>query len=311
MTPIALAVLAGIGLGLGLWILSSTVPRLSRPTLASRVAPYVLDLSAEARRLLSRRPADPSPFFAALASPVAGGLRAAVSRILGGDDSITGRLRQAGSGLPVDAFRSRQLVWAAAGAAAGVAVAGLVWRTGAAAPVVGAVAIPVGAGLGLLLPEQILARRARARLARMGAELPTVLEFLTLSLSAGESLPDALARVARCSSGELARELAQVVAEVHLGVPLAAALTRASDALGLPAFTRCIDQLVPALDRGTPLVEVLRAQAQDAREESKRGLIESAGKKEVAMLVPLVFLILPVTVAFAVFPATLVLDLGF
>jgi tight adherence protein C len=29
------------------------------------------------------------------------------------------------------------------------------------------------------------------------------------------------------------------------------------------------------------------------------------------MLVPLVFLILPVTIAFALFPATLVLDLGF
>jgi tight adherence protein C len=30
----------------------------------------------------------------------------------------------------------------------------------------------------------------------------------------------------------------------------------------------------------------LRAQAQDARDETKRALIELAGKKEVAMLVP-------------------------
>ncbi|MBI5161071.1 MAG: type II secretion system F family protein [Micrococcales bacterium] len=311
MTPLALAVLAGVGVGLGLWILSSAVPRLSRPTLVSRVAPYVLDLSAEARRLVSRRSADPSPVFGALAAPVAGGLRTALSRVLGGDEAITRRLRQAGSVLSVEAFRSRQLVWAAVGAAAGVGVAALVWRTGTAAPLVGVAAIPVGTGLGLLLPEQVLARGARARLARMADELPTVLEFLALSLSAGESLPDALRRVARASSGELARDLAAVVADVHLGVPLATALTGASDALGLPGFTRCVDQLVPALDRGTPLVDVLRAQTQDAREETKRGLIESAGKKEVAMLVPLVFLILPITVAFAVFPATLVLDLGF
>jgi tight adherence protein C len=33
---------------------------------------------------------------------------------------------------------------------------------------------------------------------------------------------------------------------------------------------------------------VLRAQAQDAREEAKRELLEAAGKNEVAMLVPLV-----------------------
>jgi len=58
-------------------------------------------------------------------------------------------------------------------------------------------------------------------------------------------------------------------------------------------------------------VEVLRAQAQDSRDDAKRQLLESAGRKEVAMLVPLVFLILPVTVVFALFPATLVLELGF
>jgi tight adherence protein C len=58
-------------------------------------------------------------------------------------------------------------------------------------------------------------------------------------------------------------------------------------------------------------VEVLRAQAQDSRDDAKRQLLESAGRKEVAMLVPLVFLILPVTVLFAIFPGVMVLQLGF
>jgi tight adherence protein C len=65
------------------------------------------------------------------------------------------------------------------------------------------------------------------------------------------------------------------------------------------------------LDRGTPLVDVLRAQAQDSRDDAKRSILEAAGKKEIAMLVPLVFLILPVTVAFAIFPGIMVLQLGF
>ena len=67
---------------------------------------------------------------------------------------------------------------------------------------------------GLLAPEQLLARRARARLARIASELPTVLEFLTLSLSAGESLLDALRRVARTGNGELGREFGRVLARV-------------------------------------------------------------------------------------------------
>jgi tight adherence protein C len=47
---------------------------------------------------------------------------------------------------------------------------------------------------------------------------------------------------------------------------------------------------------------VLRAQAVDVREAGKRGLLESGGRKEIGMMVPVVFLVLPVTVVFALFP---------
>jgi tight adherence protein C len=104
--------------------------------------------------------------------------------------------------------------------------------------------------------------------------------------------------------------LANVVTEVTTGLPFADSLTASADALRLPAFSRCVDQVTGALERGTPLAEVLRAQAQDAREQAKSDLLEIAGKKEVAMLIPLVFLILPTTIAFAIFPGILVLQLG-
>lgn len=61
---------------------------------------------------------------------------------------------------------------------------------------------------------------------------------------------------------------------------------------------------------GTPLADVLRAQAQDVRESGRRALMEAGGKKEVAMLVPVVFLILPITVVFAVFPSLATLQIG-
>jgi tight adherence protein C len=96
-----------------------------------------------------------------------------------------------------------------------------------------------------------------------------------------------------------------------VGVPLAESLQRLSQRLQLASLTRCIDQIASALERGSPLAEVLRAQAQDAREETKRRLLETVGKKEVAMLVPLVFLILPLTVVFAIFPGIFVLQAGF
>ena len=45
ISPIGLVL--GALLGLGLWLIVSTVPRLGRPRLVERVAPYVADLSAE------------------------------------------------------------------------------------------------------------------------------------------------------------------------------------------------------------------------------------------------------------------------
>ncbi len=55
---------------------------------------------------------------------------------------------------------------------------------------------------------------------------------------------------------------------------------------------------------------MLHAQALDAREDAKRSLIEQAGRKEIWMLFPLVFLILPLSILFAVFPGIFMLRLG-
>ncbi len=47
---------------------------------------------------------------------------------------------------------------------------------------------------------------------------------------------------------------------------------------------------------------MLRAQAVDVREAGKRLLLESAGRREIGMMVPVVFLVLPITLLFALFP---------
>jgi tight adherence protein C len=312
VTPlIALAVPVGVTLGLGLWTLLGLVPRVGATRLAARVAPYIADVSPEAREFLDRRPAEPLPFVGGLLAPAGRRIRSALVAVFGGDDSVERRLRQAGWTLTVEALRGRQLLGGVAGAGIGVLFAVAIARSSGVSPLLLGVIVAVCAAIGVLLPDQVLSRAARARRDRIAAELPTVLEFLTLSLSAGEAVLDALRRVARAGNGDLAREIAVVVAQVNAGVPLAIALERCADEIQLLALSRTVDQLVGALDRGTPLVDVLRAQAQDSRDDAKRSLLEAAGKKEIAMLVPLVFLILPVTVAFAIFPGILVLQLGF
>ncbi|WP_173924383.1 type II secretion system F family protein [Agromyces sp. Marseille-P2726] len=308
---VPVAVILGVTLGLGLWLVLAAVPRIGRPRLVERVAPYVADLSAEARSMLARRPADPSPVLGLAMAPLAGAVRKMVFDWLGGHEVIARRLRQAGSSSTVERFRGEQLAWAAA---AGViaAASALTVPTFVALPTMVRFAMPlIAAAIGAALCDWILQRRARRRLARISAELPTVLEFLTLSLTAGEGMLDAIRRVANAGSGVLPREFAGVVAAVGTGVPFGRALVELRDGLDHPALSRAIDQVLGALERGAPLASVLRAQAGDAREEAKRTIIELAGRKEIAMLVPLIFLILPVTVAFALFPGYLVLQAGF
>ncbi|WP_307807134.1 type II secretion system F family protein [Naasia sp. SYSU D00057] len=307
VTAVGWALLFGATLGLGLWTLVARAPRLSAPRLAERLAAQLVDISAEARRVVGRRASDPLPLLGRLGAPLLAGARGALDRALGGRETIEWRLRAAGLTASVDSHRTAQLLSLLVGAAAGTL--GAVLLPGAPAA---RIALPLlGAGTGLLLCDHLLARRARCRLERMREELPTVLEFLMLALAAGEALPDALRRVTRIGSGEVARELSAAMAEVRTGVPLAVALSTLARELRLPPLTRALDHLVAALERGAPLVDVLRAQAEDCRNEAKRDLLEVAGRKEIVMLVPLVFLILPTTVVIAVFPGLLALQTGF
>lgn len=312
MTPLlGAALLAGLGLGTGLWLLVSLAPRLGRPRLTARLAPYLVDVSDEARALTTARRSDPLPVMGAVLAPLVEQGQRMLAATLGGDQVIRTRLRQSGSAVTLAGHRTRQLLGALLGSALGLALALAAAQNGAPLAVTAITAVAAGAVGGIAATDALLARAARRRSARIAEEFPTVVEFLALSVAAGESILEALRRVARTGSGELAGELDRVVQRAAAGQPLAAALAELRDDLALPAVGRLIDQVLAALDRGTPLAEVLRAHALDARDESKRLLLEAAGTREVAMLVPLVFLILPVTVLFAVWPGLMVLQLGF
>lgn len=307
----AWAVFWGIAFGFGCWALLSLMPQLNRPPLMHRVAPYLIDVSPAARELLARRAVNPLPVLGTLFGPLIDRLRRLLGSALGGSRMVRIRLRQSGSTQTSDGFRSQQLAWGVAGLAIGLAGVGVVSRFQPLPVVASGAIVVVATGAGIFLRDYLLSRAASARLSRMTSELPTVLEFLTLSLSAGEGILDGLRRISRISRGELSSELGSAVAAVNAGIPFAQSLQGLASDLQLSPLTRTVEQIVGALERGTPLVEVLRAQAQDSRDEAKRSLLETAGKKEVSMLIPLVFLILPITIVFAIFPGIFVLQLGF
>ena len=112
------------------------------------------------------------------------------------------------------------------------------------------------------------------------------------------------------ATGELSDELRIALAQARTGTSLVEALDAMARRTNIQSLIQFVDGLAIALSRGTPLSEVLRAQAADVREEGRRKLLELSGKKEVGMLVPVVLFVLPITVLFAVYPSLAVLNVG-
>jgi len=163
--------------------------------------------------------------------------------------------------------------------------------------------------LGVLARDTHLSSQVKQRERQILAEFPTVAELLALAVAAGESPVAALDRVVQRSGGALSSDLGRVLAAVRTGEPVGVAFDRMAASTGLPLVARFAQGVAVAVERGTPLAEVLHAQAADVREAGRRELIEVAARKEVLMMVPVVFLVLPITVLFAFWPGVIGLHL--
>ncbi|WP_261326262.1 type II secretion system F family protein [Modestobacter marinus] len=298
-----LGMLLGLTAGTGFLLAFAFAPPFRRVRLVDRLAPYVHDTPAPSRLLgTATQPGLLSAARRVFGPVLVDGARL-VDRVLGGRAWVRRRLDALGEETSVEDLRVEQLVWGGLGLLGGVLVAG-VGSVLAGTVNVLSVALVCVAGLvgGVLGRDWWLTQQVQRREELLLAEFPVIAELLALAVTAGESPTAAIARVVRLSGGELAGELDAALGRARAGVPLVEALQQLADRTSLEALARFVDGLVVAVERGTPLAEVLRAQAADVREAGKRRLLEAGGRKEIAMMVPVVFLVLPVTVVFALFP---------
>lgn len=308
----ALAAGAGLLLGIGLWLVMVRLPVMRTVTLAERIEPQLRSVAAGSRLLAAAD--DPGTLFGPLERilrAVLADAAARLGRFHSGSAALAVRLRQAGRRQSALEFRAGQLLWAAGGFVLAVAITAANAAAGRLNIAFGLAAVAALSVACYETKDYLLSVQIRRRQARMLAEFPSLAELMALAVGAGESAVGALERVARSSHGELSGEFAEILACTRSGTPLVEALAQFSRRTKVPALMRFVDGISVAVQRGTPLAEVLRAQAQDVRDMAKRELMEAAGRKEIGMMVPLVFGILPLTIVFAVFPGLAVLELGF
>ena len=206
-------------------------------------------------------------------------------------------------------FRVEQVLWGLGGFAVVAAYCLLDALGGGGGTGSSLLLCAVGFAAGVLARDTYLSSQVTHRERRVLAEFPVIAELLALAVAAGESPVAALDRVVSRSGGELSRDLGGVLAAVRTGEPVGRAFDDLARTTGVPSVARFAQGVAVAVERGTPLADVLHAQAADVREAGRRELIEVAARKEIFMMVPVVFLVLPVTVLIAFWPGVIGLHL--
>lgn len=101
----------------------------------------------------------------------------------------------------------------------------------------------------------------------------------------------------------LQRELLFLQSRLETGVSVSSAFSQVSLRLNSALLSNFSDAITMGITRGTPLSNMFSDHADSIRESQKRILLERAGRAEVKMMVPVVFLLLPLSVLFALWPS--------
>lgn len=220
-------------------------------------------------------------------------------------------LQLAGVGLDATSFRACQLAFATIGALVGgtlysavsgasrIGLSGYTWQGGIRQLAATTLFAAFVSGGGL---EFFVKHRAEKARDRVAADVANLADLLCIAISSGESVRSGLAAISGLVEHPLQSEVTTVVAAVTSGTPFEVALTAFAERIRRPAVNVLAEALGRAHERGVGLTDQLRALARDVREARKAAVVESMGKRQMLMIVPVVFLILPTALVFAALP---------
>ena len=134
-------------------------------------------------------------------------------------------------------------------------------------------------------------------------EIPDFTSLLWFAVSAGESLDASLKIALSRSSGYVSTEFESVIRNVEHGALLQVELQNLAVEAKSEQLRELATKLAVALNNGSALSDLLSDFIQSVTAELRSQLLAKAGKNETKMMIPMVFVILPVTVMFALYPS--------
>jgi tight adherence protein C len=150
---------------------------------------------------------------------------------------------------------------------------------------------------GAALPRLRIGSAATQRKKDVNRRLPHAIDLIALSMGAGSDFPGALRQLLDKSpnpNDPLVEELTLLLQSLQLGRTRRRALEELAERVPSDAVVEFVGAVVQAELRGSPLVEVLRIQAEVSRRKRSVRAEELAAKAGVAMMGPLVLVFLAI-----------------
>ena len=142
-------------------------------------------------------------------------------------------------------------------------------------------------------------------------ETPDYISLLWFAIASGEPIENAIRIATGRSNGFFAQEFKKVLVKVDHGALLQHELENLAAESRSEQVRELTAKLAISLYNGSSLAEQLAEFAASTNAQLRAALLDRAGKSETKMMIPLVFIILPVTVMFAMYPSLVIIQKSF
>ncbi|MDD3761640.1 MAG: type II secretion system F family protein [Acidithiobacillus sp.] len=153
--------------------------------------------------------------------------------------------------------------------------------------------------LGVLLfsfyPDLWLVEQSKKRQKRILKDLPVYLDFITLMVEGGLNLTGAIQiAVDKGPEGPLRNEFRIILRDLRSGMPRIEVFRRFGERVAMQELRSLVTAIIQSEERGGSLAPVLKAQAEQRREERFLRAEKAALEAPVKLLAPLVMFIFPI-----------------
>ena len=148
--------------------------------------------------------------------------------------------------------------------------------------------------LGWIIPDMHANAQKKSRYQSIIIDLPFFVDLLALSTQAGADFMSAIQKISDSAENSLlAKEFDKVLRDIRLGSTREQALKRMAYRLDIPEVNSFVNVLTDADATGASIGNVLREQSEQMRLERFVRAEKAGAKASQAMLIPLMFLIVP------------------